>query len=140
MRRLILSRLRLPEVVTERLEARFACLTARGGPVDQAQAIVGLVRAVADGVADELTRRLPFRMLYVPQPIPAPAWQPPTVQAAPVSVPVPTPVSVAVPVPSPVEGYEGMTVVALKDEARRRGLPVRPRVKKAELIAALKNA
>ena len=63
---------RLPDAVVERLEARLACLRAPGGPIDQAQAVVGLLRALADGVADELTRRLPFRMLYVPQPTPAP--------------------------------------------------------------------
>ncbi len=112
----------LPGFVSERLEARIACLTKEGGPLDQAQAIVGLVRALADGLAEELTRRLPFRMLFVPQPIPAPAWAPPAVQVVPV-----------------VDSYEAMTVVALKDEARRCGLPVRPRVKKSELIAALRS-
>ena len=122
MRKILSYPPRLPAAVVERLEARLACLRAPGGPVDQAQAIAGLLRAVADGVADELTRRLPFRMLYVPQPIPAPSWVAPKIKV--VSAP---------------DGYEAMTVVALKDEARRHGLPVRPRVKKAELIAALRS-
>jgi hypothetical protein len=74
---------------------------------------------LADGLAEELVKRLPFRGLFVPQPVAAPAWTPP----------------VETPVPS--NRYQSMTVVALKAEMRKRGLPVRPRVKKSELIAAL---
>jgi len=122
MRTILPAAARLPDFVTERLEARIACLRAEGGPLDQAQAIIGLARAIADGVADELTRRLPFRMLYVPQPIPAPVLVRPAIQVVPAA-----------------DSYDAMTVVALKDEARRCGLPVRPRVKKVELIEALRS-
>ena len=63
------------------LEARAAealeQLNKPGGLSDQAEAMVGLARALADGVAEELIRRLPFRMLYTPRPTPAPAWTPP---------------------------------------------------------------
>ena len=113
------------------LEARGAealgKLTELGGTVDQAQALVGLTRAIADGLADELVRRLPFRMLYTPTPVPAPSWQPPAVQ------------SHVVPTSKPNDGLDAMTVVALKDAARRAGLTVRPRIKKSDLIAALRT-
>jgi hypothetical protein len=36
--------------------------------------------------------------------------------------------------------YRGMTVVALKDAVRQRGLSYPPRVKKAELIRMLEGA
>ncbi len=104
------------------LEARGAealeQLNKPGGPLDQAQAIVGLARAVADGLADELVRRLPFRMLYTPEVVPAPAWQPPEVVT--------------------VDPLSTMTVVALKDEARRRGIRFSRRIKKSDLIALLR--
>jgi len=123
------------------LEARGAeavtKLTELGGPVDQAQALVGLTRAIADGLADELVRRLPFRMLYTPTPIPAQSWTPPVVRSAPVARPA---VQSLVAQSAPSEdGFETMTVVALKDAARHAGLPIRPRIKKADLIAALRS-
>ena len=90
-----------------------------GGPLDQAQAIVGLARAVADGLADELVQRLPFRMLYTPKAIAAPAWQPPKVVE--------------------VDPLSTMTVVALKDEARRRGINFSRRIKKSDLIRLLRD-
>lgn len=107
------------EPLEARAVARLSCLQAPGGPLDQAQALVGLGRALADGLAEELLKRLPFRSLYAPQPVAAPAWTPPTEA------------------PAPSNRYPSMTVVALKAEARKRGLPVPPRVKKSELIAAL---
>ena len=51
-------------------------LNKPGGLSDQAEAMV-VLRALADGVAEELIRRLPFRMLYTPRPTPAPASTPP---------------------------------------------------------------
>ena len=105
------------------LEARGAeaveRLTKPGGAIDQAQAIVGLARAVADGLADELVQRLPFRMLYTPKAIPAPQWQPPEIVR--------------------IDPLSTMTVVALKDEARRRGLSYNRRIKKSDLIALLRR-
>jgi hypothetical protein len=122
------------------LEARGAeavgKLTELGGPVDQAQALVGLTRAIADGLADELVRRLPFRMLYTPTPVPAQSWKPPVVPPAPVKRALQPVVVQASPSD---DGFEAMTVVALKDAARHAGLVVRPRVKKSDLIAALRS-
>ena len=114
---------RLCGALKSRINERLEPLVSPGGPRDQIEALVGLARALADGVADELIQRLPLRMLYAPQPTAAPAWQPP---AAPVEQ-----------LPSP---YLGMTVVALKDAVRKRGLSYPPRVKKAELIRMLEGA
>ena len=107
------------EPLEARALARLSSLQAPGGALDQVEALVGLGRALADGLAEELLKRLPFRSLYVPQPVAAPAWTPPPET------------------PAATNRYQSMTVVALKAEARKRSLPVRPRVKKSELIAAL---
>ena len=106
------------------LEARGAealeQLNKPGGLTDQAEAMVGLARALADGVAEELIRRLPFRMLYTPRPTPAPAWTPPKEVL--------------------IDPLAAMTVVALKDEARRLGLAVPRRIKKRDLIELIRAA
>ena len=106
------------------LEARGAealeQLNKPGGLSDQAEAMVGLARALADGVAEELIRRLPFRMLYTPRPTPAPAWTPPKEVL--------------------IDPLAAMTVVALKDEARRLGLAVPRRIKKRDLIELIRAA
>ena len=105
------------------LEARGAeaveRLTKPGGAVDQAQAIVSLARAVADGLADELVQRLPFGMLYTPKAKPVSSWQPPEIVH--------------------IDPLSTMTVVALKDEARRRGISFNRRIRKSDLIALLRR-
>ena len=106
---------------------RFDGLHKPGGARDQAAALVGLAKALADGVAEEVQRRLSARFDFVAARPAAAHWTPP--QPLPAQFPPPA-----------VDGYDTMTVVALKDEARRRGIPIDRRVKKSTLIGLLRGS
>jgi hypothetical protein len=112
---------------------RVEGLQRPGGALEQAVALAGLAKALADGVAAEVQRRLPARLAFAGQRRAAPQWTPPRPLASPFPPPAQT-------VPMPVDGYDAMTVVALKDEARRQGVVVVRRVKKSALIDLLRGA